>query len=331
MTNQDDKNFEDNIVNTANNVIKSEIEALNNIKSSIDDNFIVAVKMLLELGKDSKVIVSGIGKAGFIGMKISATLASTGVPSFFLHPAEAIHGDLGRFRKHDIALILSNSGETEEVLKILPSIKIIGCPVISITGNSESTLAKNSDIVLSLNKTKEACPLGLAPTSSTTAMLVLGDALAMAILKEQNFTAEQFAFYHPGGALGRSLMKVSEIMRTDDKLCIVNENDVTKKVIQKITETKGRPGAAIIVNNDGILVGIYTDGNLRRNLSENNNFLEQPVKNVMGKIPKKIHPDKLIQEASRILREFEIDQIIVADEDNIPVGLIDIQDIYKIY
>ena len=331
MTNQDDKNFEDNIVNTANNVIKSEIEALNNIKSSIDDNFIVAVKMLLELGKDSKVIVSGIGKAGFIAMKISATLASTGVPSFFLHPAEAIHGDLGRFRKHDIALILSNSGETEEVLKILPSIKIIGCPVISITGNSESTLAKNSDIVLSLNKTKEACPLGLAPTSSTTAMLVLGDALAMAILKEQNFTAEQFAFYHPGGALGRSLMKVSEIMRTDDKLCIVNENDVTKKVIQKITETKGRPGAAIIVNDDGILVGIYTDGNLRRNLSENNNFLEQPVKNVMGKNPKKIHPDKLIQEASRILREFEIDQIIVADEDNIPVGLIDIQDIYKIY
>ena len=331
MTNQDDKNFEDNIVNTANNVIKSEIEALNNIKSSIDDNFIVAVKMLLELGKDSKVIVSGIGKAGFIAMKISATLASTGVPSFFLHPAEAIHGDLGRFRKHDIALILSNSGETEEVLKILPSIKIIGCPVISITGNSESTLAKNSDIVLSLNKTKEACPLGLAPTSSTTAMLVLGDALAMAILKEQNFTAEQFAFYHPGGALGRSLMKVSEIMRTDDKLCIVNENDVTKKVIQKITETKGRPGDAIIVNNDGILVGIYTDGNLRRNLSENNNFLEQPVKNVMGKNPKKIHPDKLIQEASRILRECEIDQIIVADEDNIPVGLIDIQDIYKIY
>ena len=331
MTNQDDKNFEDNIVNTANNVIKSEIEALNNIKSSIDDNFIVAVKMLLELGKDSKVIVSGIGKAGFIAMKISATLASTGVPSFFLHPAEAIHGDLGRFRKHDIALILSNSGETEEVLKILPSIKIIGCPVISITGNSESTLAKNSDIVLSLNKTKEACPLGLAPTSSTTAMLVLGDALAMAILKEQNFTAEQFAFYHPGGALGRSLMKVSEIMRTDDKLCIVNENDVTKKVIQKITETKGRPGAAIIVNDDGILVGIYTDGNLRRNLSENSNFLEQPVKNVMGKNPKKIHPDKLIQEASRILRECEIDQIIVADEDNIPVGLIDIQDIYKIY
>ena len=324
-------NIDDEIKNTATNVIESEIEALENIKPSIDDNFIVAVKMLLELGEDSKVIVSGMGKAGFIGMKISATLASTGVPSFFLHPAEAIHGDLGRFRKHDIALILSNSGETEEVLKILPSIKIIGCPIISITGNPSSTLAQNSDIVLSLNQTKEACPLGLAPTSSTTAMLVLGDALAMAILKEQNFTAEQFAFYHPGGALGRSLMKVSEIMRKDDELCIVNENDITKEVIQKMTITKGRPGAAIVVNNEGYLAGIYTDGNLRRNLSKDCNFLEEPIKNVMGKNPKKILPDKLIQEASRILREFEIDQIIVADSNNIPVGLVDIQDIYKIY
>ena len=183
------KTQNENIKDTALEVIQKEIEALSHVKVAINDNFITATKMLLELGADSKVIVSGMGKAGFVGMKISATLASTGVPSFFLHPAEAIHGDLGRFRKHDIALILSNSGETGEVLKILPSIKKIGSPIISITGNSNSTLAQNSDVVLSLNNTKEACPLGLAPTSSTTAMLVLGDALAMAILKEQKFSA----------------------------------------------------------------------------------------------------------------------------------------------
>lgn len=331
MAINDNKNINDEIRNTATSVIKSEIEALENILSSIDDNFVVAVKMLLELNEDAKVIVSGMGKAGFIGMKISATLASTGVPSFFLHPAEAIHGDLGRFRKHDIALILSNSGETEEVLKILPSIKIIGCPIISITGNDKSTLAQNSDVVLSLNKTKEACPLGLAPTSSTTAMLVLGDALAMSIVKEQNFTAEQFAFFHPGGALGRSLMKVNEIMRKDDMLCICNENDSANEVLQKMTITKGRPGAAIITNDDGYLVGVYTDGNLRRNLASGCEFLNEPIKNIMGKNPKKILGDKLIQEASRILREFEIDQVIVVDEDNKPVGLVDIQDVYKIF
>ncbi len=320
-----------NIKNTGSQVIQKEIEALTHIKSSINDNFVTATKMLLELGEDSKVIVSGMGKAGFIGMKISATLASTGVPSFFLHPAEAIHGDLGRFRKHDIALILSNSGETEEILKILPSIKKIGSPIISITGNDKSSLAQNSDVVLSLNQTKEACPLGLAPTSSTTAMLVLGDALAMAILKEQNFSAEQFAFYHPGGALGRSLMKVDEIMRTGNKLCIVNENEITKSVIQKIGETEGRPGAAIMINDEGLLSGVYTDGNLRRNLSLGYDFLENPIKKVMTKNPKTITPEKLIQEAGRILREFEIDQIIVVNIDNKPVGLIDIQDISKVF
>lgn len=326
------KTQNENIKDTALEVIQKEIEALSHVKVAINDNFITATKMLLELGADSKVIVSGMGKAGFVGMKISATLASTGVPSFFLHPAEAIHGDLGRFRKHDIALILSNSGETGEVLKILPSIKKIGSPIISITGNSNSTLAQNSDVVLSLNNTKEACPLGLAPTSSTTAMLVLGDALAMAILKEQKFSAEQFAFYHPGGALGRSLMKVYEIMRTGDKLCVVNENEITKNVIKKIGETKGRPGAAIIINENGILSGVYTDGNLRRNLSDNidYDFLKNPIKEVMTKNPKTITKEKLIQEAGRILREFEIDQIIVVDN-NIPVGLIDIQDISKVF
>ncbi len=319
------------IKETANNVVQKEIETLESIKTSIDDNFVVAAKMILELKEDAKVIVSGMGKAGFIGMKISATFASTGVPSFFLHPAEAVHGDLGRYRKNDIALILSNSGETQEVLRILPSLKIIGCPVISITGNEASTLAKNSDVVLSLNKTKEACPLGLAPTSSTTAMLVIGDALAMAILKERNFTAEQFAFYHPGGALGRSLMKVEEIMRKDDLLCVANENMTAKEVIQSMTITKGRPGAAIIVNNDGFLVGVYTDGDLRRNLSKDCSFLEEPIKNIMGKNPKTILGDKLIEEASRVLREFEIDQIIVVNEVNKPVGLVDIQDVYKIF
>ncbi len=319
------------IKETALNILEKEQEAINSLKPSIDSDFVKAVKTILNKDEVSKVVVLGMGKAGFMGMKISATLSSIGIPSFFLHPAEALHGDLGRVGKKDIMLILSNSGETGEILRILPSFKKIGNTIISITGSKTSTLSKYSDIILSLNGIKEACPLGLAPTSTTTAMLALGDALSMAILNERNFTSEDFAFFHPGGALGRSLMKVYEIMRKGEFLCIVNEDEIIKDVVQKMTDTKGRPGCAIVINNNGTLSGIYTDGNLRRDLNKGCGFLNEKVKDYMGKSPKSIAPDNLIKEALTTLTNYEIDQIIVVDDKNIPIGLVDIQDVSKYF
>ncbi len=319
----------DNIIAYAKMIVGLEAEAVNYVAGLIDSSFEDAVKAILAVQSTGRVIVSGIGKAGFIGMKISATLASTGTRSFFLHPAEAIHGDLGRYSKDDLVIILSNSGETPEILKIVPAIKRVGCPVISITGSKTSSLAKHSDIAISIGELAEAGPLGLAPTTSTTAMLAIGDALAMAVLNQRGLTKEEFAFYHPGGSLGRKLMTVSELMRRGEENAVAKESMLTKDVIHLITVTKGRPGAAAIVNEAGKLVGVFTDGNLRRCLDDGSDFLSKPVSNYMGKNPKTCTPDQLIEEALRIMSQFKIDQIIVVANDR-PLGTLDIQDIVAI-
>ncbi len=304
--------------------------AVLSLTSAIDDSFAHAVETILAMSSEGRVIVSGIGKAGFIAMKISATFASTGVPSFFLHPAEAVHGDLGRYTKQDVALLLSNSGETDELIRIIPHIKRMGCPIISLTAQGGSNLARYSDITLTIGKLREAGPLGLAPTTTTTTMLALGDALAMAVLNQKDFTKEQFAFFHPGGEIGRSLLTVQEVMRTGEENCIVHENVRVREMLHSITNTKGRPGAASVVHSDGTLAGVYTDGQLRRDLEQGADFLDFPASKVMTAKPKTILPDKLADEAMQLMSEFKIDQLIVIDESNKPIGLIDIQDLVSI-
>lgn len=308
-------------------IIKEEIAALNQVADLLDESFAHAVTTILSLPAGSRIVVSGMGKAGFVAQKISATLSSIGFPSFYLHPAEAVHGDLGRFTSNDLALLLSNSGETSELVRLLPTLKERGSHIISITSSRGSALGKHSDIVIETGRFPEAGPLGLAPTTSTTVMMALGDALAMALVNRRGFTKEEFAAFHPGGDLGRSLMLVSDIMRTGDSCCVVHEAVETKKALHLITETKGRPGAASIVNDAGTIVGVFTDGNLRRCLERDTEFLQRPIGELCSRTPITITPDRLAQEAARIIQERKIDQLMVVDERNTPVGLIDIQDL----
>ena len=308
-------------------IIKEEIAALNQVADLLDDSFANAVETILSLPAGSRIVVSGMGKAGFVAQKISATLSSIGFPSFYLHPAEAVHGDLGRFTSNDLALLLSNSGETAELVRLLPTLKERGSHIVSITSSRGSTLGKHSDIVIEMGRFTEAGPLGLAPTTSTTVMMALGDALAMTMVNRRGFTKEEFAAFHPGGDLGRSLMLVSDIMRTGESCCVIHESVETKKALHLITETKGRPGAASIVNDAGTIVGVFTDGNLRRCLERDTEFLNKPIGALCSRTPITITPDKLAQEAARIIQERKIDQLMVVDERNVPIGLIDIQDL----
>lgn len=308
-------------------IIREEIAALSQVADLLGESFARAVDTIISLSSGSRIVVSGMGKAGFVAQKISATLSSIGFPSFFLHPADAVHGDLGRFNENDLALLLSNSGETSEIVRLLPTLKQRGSHIISITSTVASTLGQHSDIVLETGYFPEAGPLGLAPTTSTTVMMALGDALAMSLVNKRGFTREEFAAFHPGGSLGRSLMLVSEIMRTGSSCCVVPESMVTKEALHQITETKGRPGAAAIVNDAGALVGVFTDGNLRRCLDQDIGFLAKPIGSLCSRTPITTTPEKLAQEAARIMQERKIDQIIVVNQNNSPVGLIDIQDL----
>lgn len=308
-------------------ILRNEGEAILEVGASLGESFAQAVKILLDLPPQNHVVVTGMGKAGVIGMKISATLASTGVSSFFLHPAEALHGDLGRFSRNDIALVLSNSGETREIIEILPAIKRFLCPIISITSSETSSLARFSDVTLPIRKEKEAGPFGYAPTTSTAMMLALGDALCMVLTKARGLSREEFAVYHPGGDIGRSLMTCAEIMRHGDEHCVVREETVCREVLHRITSTKNRPGAASVVDAQGILRGVFTDGDLRRCLEKEAGFLERPISEVMGKNPKTIGADRLAQEALAILNKYKIDQVVVVDNNQRPAGMIDIQDL----
>jgi arabinose-5-phosphate isomerase len=311
----------------AKEILLKEARAIEDVSNFLSDSFDHTLSAICEMPIGGRVIVSGMGKAGFIAMKFSATLASVGIQSFFLHPAEAIHGDLGRFSKNDIAFIMSNSGETPEILKMLPHIKRIGCVLISMTSSKDSNLAKHSDVVLEIGKSQEAGPLGLAPTTSTTVMLALSDAIAMSLIEHSGFSSQDFAKYHPGGDLGRSLTLVSEIMRTGDSNCIVKKDTKTREVIHKITITKGKPGAACVVDENGKLYGIFTDGNLRRCLEEHADFLDHPISDFTSRNPKVIKANKLAQEALRIMSDHKIDQLIVVNDNNDILGLLDIQDL----
>ncbi len=310
----------------AREVILQEARTLQTLAERLEEEpFSRAVDLIVQCR--GRVVVSGMGKAGLIARKISATLSSTGTPSLYLHPAEAVHGDLGRVLEEDVVLILSNSGETEEVVRLLDPVKRIGASIVALTGNKDSTLARWADIVLDLGTIDEAGG-GFAPTASTTAMLALGDALALAVQKERNFAPEDLIKFHPGGYLGRSLLKVKEIMRSGEKTPLVHEEDPVKDVVLVMTTTPGRPGAAIVVDGMGRLTGIFTDGDLRRRLLEGPpGFLERPIKEVMTRDPKRIDGEKLVSEAHQVLRNYRIDQIPVVDDRDRPVGILDVQDI----
>ena len=314
----------------ARQVIRVEREALSHLLSKMNSDFERACTLIYK--SKGRVVVTGMGKPGFIAQKISATLSSTGTPSLYLHPAEAWHGDLGRVMKEDVVIALSNSGQTEEIVKLLPIIKKIGAKLIAFTGNKRSELAKYSDVTLDVGVRKEACPLNLAPTASTTVMLALGDALALALLDKKGFKEEDFAFYHPGGNLGKKLLlKVSDIMRTGKAHPVVSSTMKLKDVLYRITAA--RAGSASVIDGSKKLRGIFTDGDLRRHLKDHHSrsglSLDQPVGNVMTKNPITILDTRLAAEALEILRSKKIDEVPVVDKKGRPVGLVDVQDLLK--
>lgn len=310
----------------AKEVIKIEAQAINDLAKKLDNNFIKAIELIVKC--QSRVIVAGMGKTGVIGRKIAATLSSTGTPSIFMHCAEALHGDLGQVTSQDVLIIISTSGETEETTRLLPLVKKIGCKTVALTGNAKSSLAKFSDIVLDISVKREGCPLGLAPMASTTATLVMGDALAACLIVRRKFKKEDFAFYHPGGALGRRLLlKVEDIMRKGNHFPKVKQNMLVKDVLLKITHA--RCGSACVVDSRGKLIGIFTDGDLRRHLESDKELLLKKVKDVMTKNPSKIVLEKLAVEAFTLLQNRKIDELPVVDNKGRSVGLLDIQDLLK--
>ena len=313
-------------ITTGQQVIATEQAALETLKPFINQNFQQACQLILDC--TSRVVVMGMGKSGHIGNKIAATLASTGTPAFFVHPAEASHGDLGMITPQDVVIAISNSGEAHEILSILPVIKRLHIKLISITANGQSSMAQFADVSLEIGKSEEACPLGLAPTSSTTATLVLGDALAVALLAARGFTAEDFALSHPGGALGRKLLlRVSDLMHSGDTIPVVQESTLIKDALLEISR-KGL-GMTAVVNAHGQLTGIYTDGDLRRTLDLELNIRTTPMIQVMTKNPKTIRPQLLAAEAVALMEEKKINGVIVVDEHLHPVGALNMHDLLK--
>lgn len=317
------------VIEQAKEVLRMEAEAINALIPRIGDGFVAAVEMIL--GCEGRVVVTGMGKSGLIGQKIAATMASTGTPAFFLHPAEGIHGDLGMVTVKDIVIALSNSGETDEVINILPVIKRIGAKIIAMTGRAESTLAENADVFLDVAVEREACPLGLAPTASTTAALALGDALAVALLSKRNFTPEEFALFHPGGSLGRKLLlTVEKVMHRGEENPVITSDKTLKEALFMITD-KGL-GACSVIDETGILVGIITDGDIRRSLEKGYDVLSRPFTEMMTHTPKTITPEKLAAQALQIMENNKprpITVLPVIDNNKKPVGMLHITDLLK--
>lgn len=315
----------EDILTKARRVFEIEIRELQRLKNSLDLSFVEAVQILLEC--KGKVITTGVGKSGHIARKVASTLASTGTPAHFLHPAEALHGDLGVIDTQDVVLAFSNSGESPEVNALIPYIKLLGVPLISVTNNPSSTLAKHSDVHIFLSVEREACPLQLAPTSSSTASLVLGDALAMVLLELKGFTQKDFALRHPGGSLGRRLRQVKDLCHTGEEVPIVKEDTPMKEVIIEMT-SKGF-GATAVVNREGKLVGIITDGDLRRFVNRGGNFDSSVARDVMTTQPKTAKMEELAVEALKRMENHKITVLIVVDDEQRPVGIIHMHDILR--
>jgi arabinose-5-phosphate isomerase len=316
------------ILKRAKQVLEIEAKAIEQLAGRIDEQFVQAVELIL--GCEGKVVVTGVGKSGIIGQKIASTLASTGTPAFFLHPTEGIHGDLGMLEKKDIVVAISNSGETDELSQILPLIKRYGNKLIALTGRGNSTLARAGDVVLDVSVAEEACPLGLAPTASTTATLAMGDALAVALLEKRGFKKEDFAIRHPGGKLGkRLLLKVCDLMHVGEELPMVYEDTLMKGALMEITSK--RLGVTGVMNKRHELVGVITDGDLRRALERHTDLLERTAGEVMTRNPKSIEADTLAAQAVQRMEEHSITSLFVFDKagEKTPRGLIHLHDLLK--
>lgn len=305
-------------------VIDSEAETIKTLLDRIDHRFGKAVDIMM--GCKGRIAVIGMGKSGHIGGKIAATLSSTGSPALFVHPGEASHGDLGMVTRQDVVLAISNSGETAEILSILPLIRHLQIPLISMTGNPKSTLAKKATINLDISISHEACPLGLAPTSSTTATLVMGDAIALTLLKHKGFTEQDYAFYHPGGNLGkRLLLKIADIMRTDESIPVVNDDALIPEALLEMTQ-KGL-GMTAVLDKQGRLIGVYTDGDLRRTLNLDLAIRETKIRQVMTRNCKTISPDMLAVDALGMMEAHKITALLVVDEPDQLIGVAHMHDL----
>jgi arabinose-5-phosphate isomerase len=305
-------------------VIETECAAVETLRSRIGDDFVEACRLML--GCKGRVVVLGVGKSGHIGSKIAATLASTGTPAFFVHPAEASHGDLGMITPDDVCLMLSNSGETEEISNILPMLKRLGVAAISLTGNPGSTLATHADVNLDVSVEKEACPMGLAPTSSTTAALVMGDALAVSLLESRGFTRDDFARSHPAGALGRKLLlHIRDVMHTGEEMPRVKPGASVSNAIVEMTGK--RLGLCVVTDDGNRVMGIFTDGDLRRTLENGLDPHRTPVDTVMTSSPRTVHADALAAEAVQLMRAHRIQALLVVDADQVLEGVLNFQDL----
>lgn len=312
------ENDKNQIKQYAIDTFEAEAAAVRNLSNLLTDDFAKAVEAILKC--TGKVVVTGMGKSGIIGKKIAATLASTGTPSFFLHPGEAYHGDLGMISSNDIVLAIANSGQTDEILRLIPFMQNNGNTIIAMTGNPESTLAKNAHLNLNIAVEREACPLNLAPTSSTTAMLVMGDALAIALMKVRGFRAEDYAVFHPGGSLGRRLLtRVKDVMRKD-ALCVPKTMTLGEVII---AISDARLGIAAVVE-DGKLIGVITDGDVRRAMAKyKERFFSIQAEEIMSRTPKTISPEARITAAEEMMRVHKIHSIIVTDDNSAVVGVVE--------
>ena len=313
-------------IETAKEVLEIEAKSIMDLKARIGHEIEEAVEILYNC--KGRVIVTGMGKSGHIGRKIAATLSSTGTPSYFLHPAESTHGDSGILTREDVVIAISNSGETMELMNLLPLIKRFSVPLISVTGKMDSTLAKAGDVVLDIAVEKEACPLGKAPTASTTVTLALGDALAICLLKKRGFSEEDFLLYHPSGALGKKkLIKVSDLMISDERMPIISQDKSFLEVVRYISEK--RLGCAILTDEKGCMQGVLTDGDIRRILLAHHNVENLVAKDVMTKNPKTVSADSIATKALAIMEKYSITSLAVVDENNVPVGIIHVHDLLR--
>lgn len=316
------------IINEGRKVLAIEAQAIKQLEDRIGSEFVEAVRLLE--GCQGKVIVTGVGKSGIICRKIAATLSSTGTPAIFLHPTEGLHGDLGILSRHDVVIAVSYSGNTEELARIVPAVKRFGLPLISLTGNMMSELAKASDVILNIHVAREACPLGLAPTASTTATLAMGDALATVLLTAKGFSEEDFARRHPGGTLGkRLLLRIQDIMHTNEEIPLVAVGTNMKETLLEITG-KGF-GMTGVTDAKGILVGVITDGDLRRSLEQYDNLLSLTADKIMTRNPKKISAQSLASQGLQVMEQYAITSIFVVEDDGEqkPVGLVHLHDLLR--
>lgn len=320
-------NSNGNIIDIAKNVLRKEAHAVEALINRLNSSFSDAVNMILNC--KGRVVVTGMGKSGLVGKKIAATLASTGTPSFFLHPAEASHGDLGMVTERDIVIAISNSGETEEIVNLIPFLKRFNISLISMTGNTKSTLAKLSDITIDVSVKEEACPMGIVPTASTTATMAMGDAIAVSLLVKRGISEQDFAFFHPGGNLGKKFfVKVKDLMHSGSELPLVSIDTLVSKAIIEISSK--RLGHAIVLDNNGKIAGIITDGDVRRGLEKYaEKLFEMRTKEIMTKNPKTILQNELAAKALSIMESKSITALIVPDTDNRPIGIIHLHDILK--